>query len=114
MNAYNHTKRIVIAKRVERAHSILTRMKGLLGRAEMEKDFALWLSPAKSIHTFFMKFPIDVIFLSSTNQVVKVLKSVKPFRAPSFVLSSSSILELSENTIEETKTEVGDQIIFRL
>lgn len=113
MNAFNQTRTTIIANRVERAHTSLKRMKGLLGKTSMEKDYGLWISPCKSIHTFFMNFPIDVIFLSPNNQVVNLIHSIKPFRLSKWVGSAKSVLELSSGAIEESGTQIGDQVIFR-
>ncbi len=113
MNAFNQNRQTIIANKVERAHTSFKRMKGLLGKTEMEKSYGLWISPCKSIHTFFMQFPIDVIFLSPDNQVVKLVHSIQPFRLSSWVGSAKSVLELASGAIEESGTQVGDQVIFR-
>lgn len=114
MDAFNQSKSVVIASNVERATSTLARMKGLLGKKSMDRGYGLWIVPCKSIHTFFMKFPIDVLFLSPTNRVVKLMESVQPFRISSWVSSAQSVLELEAHTIQNTNIAVGDQVIFRL
>ena len=113
MNAYNQTRNNMIASHVDLAHTSATRMKGLLGKTSMEQNYGLWISPCRSIHTFFMKFPIDVIFLSSSNQVVKLINNMKPFRLSPIVFSAKSVLELSTGAIEKSGTQIGDQVVFR-
>jgi len=113
MNAYNQTRRCVIAANVDKADTALSRMKGLLGRKSIDRDYGLWIAPGNSIHTFFMKFPIDVVFLSKSNQVLKLLQDIKPNRLSSIVWGARSILELSSGAILQSGTQVGDQVEFR-
>ncbi len=113
MSAYNQTQNTVIADHVEPAHTVLRRMKGLLGKKSMPNNFGLWIKPCSSIHTFFMKFPIDVLFLSSTYHVVGELKAFRPFRLSSWMHSAQSVLELSQGAIDQSKTKIGDQIVFK-
>ena len=92
------------------ADSIFKRMKGLLGRKEMQKGEALWITPCYSIHTFCMRFSIDVVFLNKKNRVVALIKNIKPNRMTRLYLKATSVLELPSGTIESTATEVEDQI----
>ena len=92
------------------ANSLLKRMKGLLGKKEMQEGEALWIKPCMSIHTFFMRFPIDVVFLSKRNRVVALIKNIKPNRMTKLYLKAASVLELPSGTIESTATEIEDQI----
>lgn len=113
MNAYNQTRQTRIAGNVEKAHSTLRRMKGLLGKKAMPENYGLWIKPCQSIHTFFMKFPIDVIFLSSDLHVVEIAPSIKPFRLSSWVHSAQSVLELASGSIANSGTQIGDKVEFR-
>jgi uncharacterized membrane protein (UPF0127 family) len=92
------------------ADTLFKRMKGLLGKSEMQSGEALWIKPCMSIHTFFMKFPIDVVFLNKRNQVVAIKKNMVPNRLTRLYLRSLSVLELPAGTIEATATRVGDEI----
>ena len=114
MIAYNDTKKTTIASRVEKALSARSRMKGLLGRSSIESDYGMWFEPGKSIHTFFMKFPIDVIFLSSSHQVVKLYENMKPFRMSTLVWSARSVIELAPYTIRKSQTSIGDKVTFTI
>jgi uncharacterized membrane protein (UPF0127 family) len=91
---------------------MLKRMRGLLGRSHLEKDGGLILEPAQSIHTFFMAFAIDVVFLDRDLTVVRVLPNMRPFRASPFVRSARSTIELPPGMIEKTQTRVGDRLRF--
>jgi len=66
----------VVATKLEPALDSETRRKGLLGREELPQGVALVIAPSNAIHTFFMKFPIDVIFVRRDGQVVKVRSNV--------------------------------------
>jgi hypothetical protein len=85
-------------------------MKGLLGKKELPKGEALWIKPCFSVHTFFMRFAIDVIFLNKTNQVIAAVSNLTPNRMTRLYPRSFSVLELPPGTIVATNTEVGDEI----
>ena len=100
----------VLATDVRVADTLFTRMKGLLGKKELPKGEALWIKPCFSVHTFFMRFAIDVIFLNKTNQVIAAVSNLTPNRMTRLYPRSFSVLELPPGTIVATNTEVGDEI----
>ena len=110
MNAYNVRTGRELSNNVAVADSLLKRMKGLLGREEILEGEALWIRPCMSIHTFLMRFSIDVIFLDKTNRIVAVKENLPPNHITSFYLRAASVLELPAGTIEATSTAVGDKI----
>ena len=71
----------------------------------------MWIAPCESVHTFFMRFAIDVVYLSRDLKVRKVRKAVGPWRV-SACLMAHSVLELPAGTAVETGTEAGDQLVF--
>jgi uncharacterized membrane protein (UPF0127 family) len=75
----NGEKRVVCG-RCTVADSIFTRAKGLLGRSNLGPDEGLLLRPANSVHTAFMRFPIDVVFLDRDLKVIDVVEAVRPWR----------------------------------
>lgn len=89
---------------------MFSRMKGLLGRTHLAKEHALWLAPGNSIHTFFMKFPIDVVFVDRHLRVKKVYQQVQPGRLIWPVLGASSVFELAAGVANPDKISVGDQL----
>jgi len=107
----NVTRGTVLATRLEVADSGPKRNKGLLGRAGLAAGEGLWIVPCESVHTFFMKFPIDLVYLDRKNRVRKVRDSVPAWRL-SVCLSAHSILELPAGTIRATQTERGDTLEF--
>jgi uncharacterized membrane protein (UPF0127 family) len=84
----------VVVERCERAERVGARVRGLLGRDGLEPGTGLWIAKTGSIHTFFMRFPIDVVFLDRELRVRKVVSEVKPFRL-AWSRGSRSVVELS-------------------
>jgi len=100
----------VVASHVDHAIGLKERLKGLLGRKELPEGHGLWIDSCNSIHTFFMKFSIDAVFLSREGIVLKLHTNLKPFRFTGLVWGASSVLELPEGTIGKTKIQKGDQL----
>jgi uncharacterized membrane protein (UPF0127 family) len=99
-----------IAVSVERATSFSQRLLGLMGKPTMPNQHALWISNCPSIHTFFMRFPIDAIFVDKNLRVKAVYHSIQPWRVSRYVLGADSVFELKGGTLDETSVQVGDQL----
>ena len=110
LKAFNTRNGKVLADSVTVADNLFARMKGLLGKKEMMQGEALWIKPCTSVHTFGMKFPIDVIFLNRKKMVAALVKNMERNRLTLLYLSAVSTLELPAGTIEKTETRVGDEI----
>jgi len=110
MRARNLKNGKELANAVTVADRLLKRMKGLLGKSEMSAGEALWIRPCMSIHTFWMRFSIDVVFLNKKNRVVAIIKNLQPNRMTRLYLSAVSVLELPAGILEATDTGVGDEI----
>jgi len=106
----NLTRNSVVASSVEIAQTSSARMKGLLGRNEFPKGSALIITRCQSIHMFFMKFPIDVIFCDRQNRVVGLCANIKPFRLSPVFFKASYAIELPPGAIASSKTQLGDMI----
>ena len=100
----------VLATDVKIADTLFTRMKGLLGRKELPEGEALWIKPCFSIHTFFMKFPIDILFLNKQNQIIAFVTEFPPNRLTRVYARSFSVLELPTGTIDAANAIIGDNI----
>jgi len=107
----NTLRSTVLATRLEVADNGPKRNKGLLGRAGLAPGEGLWIVPCESVHTFFMRFPIDLVYLDRKHTVKKVRSAVGAWRL-SACLSAHSILELPAGTIRNTQTEPGDTLEF--
>jgi uncharacterized membrane protein (UPF0127 family) len=91
------------------AETMLSRARGLLGRAELARDEGILLRPASSIHMFFMRFPIDAVFLDRTLVVRKVVHRLRPWRM-AFGLGSHAVLELSAGEAARHGVARGEQL----
>ena len=87
------------------------KMKGLLGRKNLEKDEALIFPKAPSIHTYFMKFTIDIVFLDLSQKVVSCMEKVRPNRILPYVRSRYTI-EMPENSVREKELLLGDLLLW--
>jgi uncharacterized protein len=107
LQALNRTRDAVLAAKLEVAGSGATRRKGLLGRENLVPGEGLWIVPCESVHTFFMRFPIDLVYLDRKNRVRKLRTGVGPWRI-SACLTARSVLELPAGQIRATQTQRGD------
>ena len=92
------------------ADTFFKRARGLLGKKEFHRGQALVLDPCNSVHTFFMRFPIDLLFVSKDNKVVKAISRLAPFCLSPICLKSRFVIELPPDTIKLTLTSPGDQL----
>ena len=105
----NLTRRTAIADRVQLAGVGRDRRKGLLGRNGLASGEGLWIVPCEAVHTFAMRFPIDLVYLDRHKRVVKIRSNVGPWRI-SGCLRAHSVIELPAGTVRDTKTIKGDTL----
>ncbi len=103
--------RSTVCERCLVADRMLSRMKGLLGRRELGPGEGMMIRPAPSIHTFFMRFPIDAVFLARNGDVLKVASDVKPWRIRS-ARKAHAVLELPAGEAKRRNVSAGDQLLF--
>ena len=89
-----------MADRVSRAGTHWSRMVGLLGRESLGDGEGLWIEPCAMIHTFFMRFAIDAVFLDREGKAVRVVEDLRPWRVSPWVLGASSVLELAGGSLK--------------
>ena len=99
-----------IARVVDRASGFWNRVKGLLGRDSLPESYAFWISPCLSIHTFFMKFPIDVIFVDKSLKVVSMFHSLPSSRIVYGGWKGHSVFELKASQLKNFNIKKGDQL----
>ena len=95
-----------VCERCEVASSPWTRMRGLLGRRSLDRGSGLMLTPASAIHMFFMRFPIDAVFLDRDLAVIGIRSRLGPWRAAA-VRGANSVLELAAGETERRGVAVG-------
>lgn len=110
--AFNRTRQSFLASDLKLADTHWTRLKGLLGRTLGEFDCGqgLWIIPCQGVHTMFMQFPIDVLYLDENNVVLHTEENVRPWRVTPIRTRASSVLELPARTVFASGTAVGDEI----
>ena len=112
MIAFNKTKNASVASRVLKADTFSTRLFGLIPRAALGPEEGLWLDPCAMIHTCFMRFPIDAVFLDGGLKAVKVCVALPPWRFSPWVYGAKSVLELAPGRAAGLLAE-GDILEFR-
>lgn len=110
---YNVNTDKIVVEHLAVARSFFHRLMGLMGKKSLGKSEGLMLIPCNSIHTCFMKFPIDVVFLNIDHKVIFMKKSVKSWRFINVVRKSYAVIEMPEGTIENKKISAGDLLILK-
>lgn len=110
MKVYNSSKNSIILEDAKVAKNFFTRTVGLLSKKSLNEGEGLIIKPCCSIHTFFMQFAIDVLFINKQNEVIALYENVKPWRILPIHLNSSYVIELAANSISDKNIEKGDTI----
>ena len=108
----NVTRKTILSDRCHFANTVLKRMVGLLNRRKFAKGEGLLLDRCYGVHTFGMRFPIDVLFLDKDLRVIRAVNALPPYRT-SIVKKAVYVLELPVGALEGSHTEEGDQIQIR-
>jgi uncharacterized protein len=111
VSVLNQTRDTIVATAADVADTSAKRRTGLLKREKLERGEGLWISPCESVHTFFMKFAIDLVYLDKRKRVRKVRHAVPPWRL-SVCWTAHSVLELPAGTAAKTGTQRRDQLLF--
>ncbi len=104
----NVTRKAPLASRMRVARTFVGRLVGLLDQPEILPGQGLLIESCRSIHTHFMRFPIDVLYLDEKGRILTALERMKPFRTGPFVKRAAAVVELPAGTIASTGTQVGD------
>ena len=99
-----------LAPHLDRASNPFSRFLGLMGRSRLEEGGGLLIEPCSSIHTFFMRFPIDVVFIDRDSRVVRMAENVKPWRIMLGGKGAHAVVELAGGVLAGTAITVGDQL----
>jgi len=110
MKAFNATKQRTLAGALNVADSFFHSLMGLMGKRKLEAGHGLWITPCQSVHTFWMRFPIDVVFLDEHRRVIHLVEDLKPFHISRHLSKARSVIELPVSTIRTTGTQLGDEI----
>jgi len=100
---------IALGSNIKLANTFWSRLKGLMFQDSFGEHDGIYFTWSKSVHNCFVKFPIDVIFISKDYKIVKIIRSFKPWRFTRIYLTASHVIELPENTVTDS-FNVGDQL----
>lgn len=106
----NLTRGGFVGTNIEVADTFSTRLVGLLGRRELPPGGGLLIRPSSGVHTFAMRFAIDVVTLDRRQRIVSLHRHLRPWRISGLSLRIRSVLELPPGTIEQSGLRIGDQL----
>lgn len=110
----NLSRDTVVAQQAERARSFWARLRGLMFRPHLAPGTGLVIEPNNNVHTFWMRFPIDVVFVDRADQVVGLVPSMVPNRPYAGARPARRTIELPAGTIAASGTQLGDQLVLHL
>ena len=106
----NKSKKTIITENLIVADGFWSRMRGLMWKRDMPEDEGLLLVPCNSVHSMFMRFPIDVLFLDKEFNIVKILDYLKPWRCSPYVRGAFQAVELKAGEAKKKDIEIGDNL----
>lgn len=104
---------LIIVDEAKIANGFFDRLIGLMFKKEMKGFNALLIEPCNSIHTFFMRYDIDVVFLSKNNEVIKIIRNMKPWRMSWMYFRATKVLELKGGALPK-EVEKGDKLVIHV
>ncbi len=113
MAIVNMTRSTTLARHADLADSFWSRGKGLIGRRRAPENYGLVIHPCNAIHTCFLSFPIDVLYLDRQSRVLRIVPSLQPWRIGPLVWRGKTVVELPAGTAAQTGTMIGDIIAYR-
>ena len=99
-----------IVQSVLKTNTLWERIKGLLGEKNLPSDTALWIAPCSTIHTFFMKFPIDIIFVDKNLKVTSLAHSIPSSRIVFGGWGAHSTFEMRAEQLKKHSIKKGDEL----
>jgi uncharacterized membrane protein (UPF0127 family) len=108
--AYNRTRKAYLATSLVVADSHWSRFRGLMATdaGRFPAGSGLWIVPCRGVHTFGMRFPIDVLYLDSEKRVVHLEHNLRPWRMAPIRLKAATVIEVPCGTLHGTQTGIGD------
>ena len=112
LRAINISRDQGLADDLKVAGNFFSSLIGLMGRRRFHRGEGLWITPCQSIHTLWMRFSIDALFLDKDGTIVHLVENMKPFRASRHVARARGVLELPAETVHLSGTCLGDRVQF--
>lgn len=110
IRAYNETRQAPLVERGQAATGFWGRLRGLIGHPGLSPGEGMLISPCRGVHTFLMRFPIDVVYVNGQGRVVGLAPELPPNRVGPVVPRARFVLELPAGTIQQTGTSIGDEL----
>lgn len=110
MPILNETQNLNLPYHISAATTLFTRLIGLLGTLSSRERKALFIAPCAGVHTFGMRYPLDIVFLDVEGKVLKIIRNLAPNRMTGGVASARSVLEFASGTLAEGQIRVGDRL----
>ena len=111
MEILNLTKNTVCVRHLRKAETFADRLTGMIGKDFSQFDGMLF-DRCNAIHTFFMKIPLDILFVSREGRVLKSIKKFPPWRPFLGCKNSFYVIELPGGSLQESRTEEGDMLLL--
>src|SRR5437588_3530553 len=112
MSIVNTTRNTTLADKARRAASFVDRGRGLMLSDPLPEGGGLVIEPCNSVHMFFMRYPLDIVFIDGQGQVVFMYKGIKPWRVGRIVRGAKAAIELPAGAIDTSNTQLGDKIVM--
>ena len=97
-----------IASTVQLANTFLLRLTGLMGKPELPDNQGLWITPCSSVHSFFMRFSFDAVFVDDKGHIVHLVEAMPPGKVTPLINGAKAVLELPAGSIGQHQLNVGD------
>lgn len=109
---YNQTRECFLGLEVAAADTVLSRLRGLIGRLSLRSGRGIWVVPSRGIHTLGVLFPLDLIYLDANYRVIHIVEHFPKFSIAPWKTKAESVLELPTHTIYSSQTQPGDQFVI--
>ena len=103
----------VILSSLRKADTFLSRSLGLLNRYALDADEGLWIEPCRAVHSFGMRFPIDVLFIDASGRIVGVVQDFEPMRLSRYYAAACGIIELQAGAAAFHNLALGERLSMR-
>lgn len=108
----NKTTNTIISENVIVANSFFKRLKGLMFTKDLSYESAMHIIPCNEIHTFFMNYSIDVLYLDRNNTIVAMDEDLKPRKVGKFIKNAKSVVEIPSGKIRNLNLKIGQSLEF--